>query len=454
MKRLYKIIIIILSVLLLLSGVLWGGFEYLSYSSKYPFIEFDKIKKLIQTDSEKAATQFIELNNKIDKKRNPNKYKDKQKDYIVNYIEVLSITQCEDSIKSEKDFLYRLWENGNAETKEMVMPYIYYQKVINANTFSAKKTAIREFIGMLKESAQFDNKAERFGLLICTDLDSICPNESIRDSLYNCIKRNLINTKFENETKQVWQQFMLSYCYYLEYKKHRIDNPDSDTLQYLLSKITETLPIKFYTNFHLEEKAIGISHIQLVLENVNYYLKSGNKEQAYKVLSNLTFKNPFEYFDYYTSLYEHIEGAKLTDEVWFESLQRFMPIVPDIQYTSLTGDILDLSQKRDKWLLIDFWGTWCAPCVKQMPEIQAFYEKNKTIIDVFTISKNSKNLENFLSENSYSFPVADVDKIIGFEINSFPTKLLVSPNGNYIEVPNIYDWINYVRKITRIDEIK
>ncbi len=247
---------------------------------------------------------------------------------------------------------------------------------------------------------------------------------------------------------------MLSYCYYLEFKDLKKSNSDSDTLQYLLSQITETLPVKFYPNFEFEEKAMGISSFQLAFKHVNYYLESGHKQDAFRVLSDLTLKNPFIYFDYYISVYEQVEGKKLSNDNWFELLTKFMPAAPNVQYTSLTGNILDLSQKRDKWLLLDFWGTWCPPCIKYLPEIQSFYENNKKIIDVFTISYNSKNLESFLSENNYSFPVADVEKIEGFEINEFPTKFLISPNGSCISVPNIAEWIDFVKKITRLDAIE
>lgn len=453
MKKTNKILIIVFSIFLLLGGILWGGFEYLKYSSKYPFIEFSKIKKLIPHDSENAASRYFELLQKIEKKKSLQSIKSKQVDYIVNYVEVLAISECKDSIESETDFLNRLWENGNAETKEMVKPFIYYQKVINANSILETKSAAKEFIDILQKSAQFENKAERFGLLICNALDSICPNDSIRNILFNRVKSNLLETKFKEENKQVWQQFMLSYCYYLEYKNYQSKNNDSDTLQYLASEITDNLPIKFYANFEFEERAMGISNIQLAFEHVNYHLKSGHKQEAFQVLSNLTIKNPFLYFDYYCSIYEQIEGKKFSDKAWFASLAKFMPTVPSVQYSSLDGNILDLSQKRKKWLLLDFWGTWCPPCVKQLPEIQSFYENNKNIIDVFTISKGSKNIETFLADNNYTFPVADIMEIEGFEINSFPTKLLISPNGNYIKVPHTNEWVDFVKKVSRINGI-
>ncbi len=187
MKKTTKIIIILLSLLILVGGILWGSYKYLIYSDQYPFVEFSKIKRLIPDDPENAASRFLKLVQKLEKKKNTDKYKNKQVDYIVNYIEVLAITECKDSVISEMVFLNKLWENGNAETKQMVSPFIYYQKVINANSISATKSAAKEFIGIIQESAQFENKAERFGLLIYNALDSICPNDPIRDTLYYSI---------------------------------------------------------------------------------------------------------------------------------------------------------------------------------------------------------------------------------------------------------------------------
>ncbi len=56
---------------------------------------------------------------------------------------------------------------------------------------------------------------------------------------------------------------------------------------------------------------------------------------------------------------------------------------PEIRLPSLAGDTIALSSLKGKMVLIDFWATWCAPCVKEQPELAKLYNnfKNADFID-------------------------------------------------------------------------
>ena len=45
---------------------------------------------------------------------------------------------------------------------------------------------------------------------------------------------------------------------------------------------------------------------------------------------------------------------------------------PDYLLRDLDGVVHRVSDHRDKWLVINFWATWCAPCLKEMPELELF----------------------------------------------------------------------------------
>jgi len=448
MRKPTRISIIIVSTVLLLVGSVWGAIEYSVHLTVYPYDELIRIKTIVPQDSKKAFSRFMAILDKIEDNEHPPKHYSFYEEYIVNYLEVIAINECKDSVASEIDFLHRLWKSDNEQVRKMVQPYIIYERVRNTRSIKDIRNGAVEFMKILGENAQFENKSERFGLLICNIMDSLNPNDTIRDILLNKIKLNLVKTNYKQEKKQIWQQYMLTYCYYLDCKALESKSENSDTLKSLLTKITNTLPVKTYSKFQYEELIMGQPIKGLALEQANYYLKLENKEKAYQVLTDLIAKNPFMYYDVYMNFYENNEDKKLSNNGWLDCFAKFMPSVSNVRFTSLEGDVLDLSQKRDKWVLVDFWGTWCAPCVKQLPEIQSFYDRNKNVIDVFTISKGTENIESFLTRNNYTFPVASVEEIEGFDIRRFPTKILISPTGNYIKIPNNNDWVGYIARIT------
>ena len=111
----------------------------------------------------------------------------------------------------------------------------------------------------------------------------------------------------------------------------------------------------------------------------------------------------------------------------------------DIKFTALNGQEVDLSKLKGKVILIDFWATWCGPCVKEIPNVKAAYDKlHSKGFEIVGISFDQKKdaLEKFVKEKE--MPWAQYFDGQGwankygkeFGINSIPTMWLVDKNGN------------------------
>lgn len=113
---------------------------------------------------------------------------------------------------------------------------------------------------------------------------------------------------------------------------------------------------------------------------------------------------------------------------------------------------------KNKWLVIDFWGTWCQPCRQEMPLINTFNSKLTDAehkgIRFLSIAchDTSERVKSYLNFNKFNIPVAMADGTIEkqYHVNEYPTKILVSPNGRMIEVAFGTDWEGIIEKFAKL----
>lgn len=134
---------------------------------------------------------------------------------------------------------------------------------------------------------------------------------------------------------------------------------------------------------------------------------------------------------YYMTLKTKIEGSKKTS-VGFMVPEVVSNDTPD-------GSHFDLKSLRGKYVIIDFWGTWCMPCLKGMPAMHEFRDKNNAKLQILGIAKDG-NIEAWKREivasnlNWYHIlnGTGDKDFVAIFNVQGYPTKIVIDPAGKII----------------------
>ncbi|MBO9632468.1 MAG: TlpA family protein disulfide reductase [Chitinophagaceae bacterium] len=121
---------------------------------------------------------------------------------------------------------------------------------------------------------------------------------------------------------------------------------------------------------------------------------------------------------------------------------------PSLKYmVTLDGKPVDTNALRNKVILIDFWATWCGPCMEEMPYIQKLYDLYKQNPDVvfMIVNSGSRNTltdaQKWFGNKKYSFPVyfntdPDVGSKTKFNFNTIPATFIIDRDG-FIEFNNI-----------------
>ena len=115
----------------------------------------------------------------------------------------------------------------------------------------------------------------------------------------------------------------------------------------------------------------------------------------------------------------------------------------DIQFTSIDGKKVDVSKMKGKVVLIDFWATWCGPCVAELPNVKRAYEKlHPKGFEIVGISLDSKEsaLRRFVKKEEMPWPQYfdgkgwnnSISKKHG--IRSIPAMWLVDKEGNLADL--------------------
>jgi thiol-disulfide isomerase/thioredoxin len=108
---------------------------------------------------------------------------------------------------------------------------------------------------------------------------------------------------------------------------------------------------------------------------------------------------------------------------------------PSLKVTTLDGAGWDLAGQRGKWVIVNYWATWCGPCLQEMPELSALaaMRQHIAVIGLAYEDTSDDELRGFLAKRPVAYPVARIDvyeppKDFGAP-RGLPTTWLIAPDG-------------------------
>lgn len=113
--------------------------------------------------------------------------------------------------------------------------------------------------------------------------------------------------------------------------------------------------------------------------------------------------------------------------------------VPRLRVDTLEGKPFDLAEHRGRWVVVNFWATWCKPCIKEMPELSALDAMHEHI-DVIGLAYEEIDIaamRAFLEKVPVVYPIAILDVTAppeDFETpRGLPMTYLIGPDGRIVE---------------------
>ncbi len=131
---------------------------------------------------------------------------------------------------------------------------------------------------------------------------------------------------------------------------------------------------------------------------------------------------------------------------------------PDFTLEDTTGQMVSLSEYKGKWVIIDFWGSWCIWCIKGFPELKEAYEKYKDRLEVIGVDCQESREAWLAGVEKYELPWVNLYMPKGnpltykYGVQGFPTKAIVDPKGNLRDIVMGHDPEFFVKLETLMSE--
>lgn len=184
--------------------------------------------------------------------------------------------------------------------------------------------------------------------------------------------------------------------------------------------------------------------------NLNFTKKHPYSLYSFQLVQQEISRQPGKnFYDEYEAIYKNASpevknsesGKKMADQLKYFKQSKVGSIAPLFSGNDINGKPIALSGFKGKYVLIDFWASWCAPCREELPYIKKAYEKYKKLgFEIISVSIDSdlERLKTAISKEDISnwkhFSIAQNNTKIekDYFLNGIPHKILIDKKGKII----------------------
>jgi cytochrome c biogenesis protein CcmG/thiol:disulfide interchange protein DsbE len=163
-------------------------------------------------------------------------------------------------------------------------------------------------------------------------------------------------------------------------------------------------------------------------------------------------------FNNYDYIFGHEELNGPYPPNYVPAAQKGTALAPDFSLATTDGKTLKLSSYRGKVVIVDFWATWCPPCLKGIPDLielkKKYGKKGLEVIGVSVDTESKDKVVPFIKEKGINYPVVYGDMNVYQQyggIRSIPTTFVIDKNGkiiaNYEGLMPIDTYETYIKKL-------
>ncbi len=121
---------------------------------------------------------------------------------------------------------------------------------------------------------------------------------------------------------------------------------------------------------------------------------------------------------------------------------------PELTLNRLSGGNVRLSDYRGKWVLLNFWATWCSPCVAEMPSMEEFSQKfkakNMVVLAVSVDRGGPEKVKKFVKQYGITFEIfhdPESDASNRYGVSSLPSTFIINPKGDIVsQAQGMREW--------------
>jgi thiol-disulfide isomerase/thioredoxin len=108
--------------------------------------------------------------------------------------------------------------------------------------------------------------------------------------------------------------------------------------------------------------------------------------------------------------------------------------IDKIRLTDLNGQSHSLKQYLGKTIFINFWATWCKPCIQEMPFIKEMQNilQNENIIFLMASNESAERIKEFSDGHDYKFNYVRIENSEEMNVQALPTTFIFNPEGNLV----------------------